>query len=342
MLSLDCSNGGQMFRSALGLSVFSHTPFEAQKIRASRPKPGLKPQHLASLKTCANVCAALVSNARLESQLVSFSPGTLKDANLQVNVGTAGSISLLLQSLLLPGLKASLKLRVQGGTDVPFSPSFRFVDKVLFPKLNESGAHFSLSLQRRGYFPKGLGMEVFESRPCKSLFPFSISDLGSLQKVELYSHCASLPKEIVSNQLKSCAKLLEKELHCDIFPFEENKPSPSLGSGVDAFAFFSSGSILSATALGERGKSALKVGEECARALLEQISFGAPCDVHLADQLIPFMAVADGFSSIECKISQHLLDNVKVCESFLPVKFEVKGLLDEKGEVSVTGSAFKL
>ena len=339
------SGGGQILRTALGLSTLLQKPFSIDKIRYNRPVPGLQAQHLTALTTLRQICNAQIEGARLLSQEVKFSPQAPRAAQLHVNIGTAGSVTLLLQSIILPALLHEIRLRIVGGTDVAWAPSVNYMQNVLLPALAKMNAKFDLELNARGYFPKGLGSASFSSKPAKlPLKPLSLANFGNLERIRIISHCANLPKEVALNQLKSAKKSitdalgnldLEEKVEC-------REKSETTGSGIDLFAYFSSGAVLGANALGEKGKPAEKVGREAAEKLLKELSAKKPCDSHLADQLIPFMALAQGYSTIETTaLTEHTQTNIFVVEKFLDVKFEVSGNLHEPAEISVMGAGFK-
>lgn len=349
MLEIDASEGaggGQIIRTSFALATLLQKPVHVFNIRAGRKEPGLKAQHLTALQTLAQICNAEVSGAKLHSNEVTFFPKNIVSQQLNINIGTAGSISLLLQQLLPIALKEKISLRVIGGTDVAFSPPINFLSNVLFPKLKQMGARFQLELLQRGYFPKGSGRIFFQSSPSNlPLKPINISELGELVCIKCFSHCAGLPYEVSANQAIASKNKLFSEL--GEIDFEENISYASgrkdtTGSGIELFASFSSRNIIAGNALGEKGKPAEKVGKEAAEKLLEQLKTNTPCDLHLADQLIPFMALAKGKSEIHTtKLTQHTLTNISVTEKFLSVKFEVKGNLNEPAEISVEGIAFQ-
>ncbi|MBI2530485.1 MAG: RNA 3'-terminal phosphate cyclase [Candidatus Diapherotrites archaeon] len=339
------SGGGQILRTALGLSALLQKPISVNKIRYNRPTPGLQAQHLTALTTLKQICDAQVEGAKQLSQEIKFSPRAPHSAQLHINIGTAGSITLLLQSIILPALLHETKLRIVGGTDVAWAPSANYMQNVLLPALSKAGAKFDLELNARGYYPKGLGSASFSSKPARlPLKPVSLVNLGNLERIRIISHCANLPKEVALNQLKSAKKTTTDALG-DI-DFDESiecrEKSETTGSGIDLFAYFDSGAIIGANALGEKGKPAEKVGREAAEKLLKELSAKKPCDSHLADQLIPFMALAQGYSTIETtSLTEHAQTNIFVVEKFLPVKFEVSGSLGEPAEISVLGAGFK-
>ncbi|MBN2066980.1 MAG: RNA 3'-terminal phosphate cyclase [Candidatus Diapherotrites archaeon] len=334
--------GGQTIRTALALSALARKPVKITKARASRPKPGLKPQHLAAAETLAEICSAGLRGAKPNSTELEFSPNEIKPANLNVRIGTAGSISLLLQQVLPVSLLQEIKLRIVGGTNVAWAPPVEFLQAALFPVLRKSGARLDLKVRKRGFFPKGQGVVHFSSKPAKlPLKPISLTELGGLESIEIVSSSASLPKDVSRNQAVAARHALQ-HLNLDfIEKIESSEHLATIGSAISVFARFSKGAVLSGSALGMKGKPAEQVGKEAAQALLAELEAKQPCDSHLADQLIPFMALAKGKSEIRAtKLTQHCLTNIAVTEKFLPVKFSVRGSLGEPAEISVEGHAF--
>lgn len=334
--------GGQILRTGLALSALTGKLLHVKNIRGSRPKPGLRPQHLASTKTMASICEAELKGAVPNSRELSFAPKRVKASNLKVNIGTAGSVTLLLQQVLPSALLQETRLLVSGGTNVPFSPPAEFLEHALFPVLNRAGARLGLKLIRRGYYPKGNGAVSFYSRPARlPLKPICLTGSPKPKSVTVFSHCASLPKRVAENQASS-AKHALRELNLEFEEFIECRESSStIGSGITLLAFSEDGFVLSGSALGRKGVPAEHVGREAAERLLEEISQGMPCGSHLADQLIPFMALAKGNSEIHtARLTGHCLTNISIAEKFLPASFRVDGAPGGPAKISVEGTAF--
>jgi len=334
--------GGQILRTSLALSALTGKPLQIKNIRASRPKPGLRPQHLASVETIASISTAELRGAFLGSKELSFAPKQISSANLNVNIGTAGSISLLLQQALPAALPRAVKIHVSGGTNVPFSPPMEFLQYVLFPSLRKMRAKFEAKIVRRGYFPKGNGSASFSSKPAKlPLKPITLTNFGEIEFVKIFSHCASLPKKVAENQASSARHALQK-LGLEF----EGKPecmdrASTTGSGITLLAYSTTGAVLSGSALGKKELPAEHVGREAAEKLMRELTPQKPCDSYLADQLIPFMALAKGKSEIHTGfLTRHCQTNISIVEKFLPAKFEVRGRLGKPAEISVEGVSF--
>ncbi len=341
-IEIDASAGGQVFRTAIGLSALTQKPVHLSNIRSARPNPGLQAQHLTALQVVARLCNAQLKGAKKKSTELFFTPHAVVGGAFAANIGTAGSISLVLQSAIFPSLLKETKLRIIGGTNVPFSPPIEFLQESLFPVLKKMGCNFDANVNKRGYFPRGNGIVSFSSKQAKlHLSPICFNDLGELKFITAFSNSAGLPKEVCGNQLRGAKKELES-LNVDfVESLDCKEESDSTGSCISLFAHFSSGRVLAASALGAKGKQAIFVGKEAAEKLKKEISACKAVDAHLADQLLPFMALAEGYSTIETScLTEHALNNIKVCEQLLECKFETKGKLNEPAEIFVQGIGF--
>ena len=336
--------GGQILRTAFALAALKGQSVKVTKIRAGRERPGLNPQHLAALEVLSSVCSAELKGAERGSAEVEFFPKEINSKSLNVNIGTAGSISLLLQQILPVALKADLKVRVFGGTNVDWSPPIEFYQELFFPLLKKMGVRFEVKLNKRGYFPKGKGSVSFSSGKTKlPLNPINSDNFLGVEEVAMFSHSSNLPKDVSLNQASSAKKLILEKFPDTVFfkTIEFKEKSNTIGSGITLIASDSKGNKLSASASGRRGKQASVVGKEAAEKLISEISAGKAVDSHTADQLIPFMALAKGKSTINCgKLTKHCLTNIAICEKLLGVKFEVKGTPEKPAKISVEGIGF--
>ncbi len=349
MLEIDGSEGeggGQILRTSLSLAALTGKEIKINNIRSSRPSPGLKPQHIAGVNALANICSAEVSGVFRNSHSLSFKPEKISDSRFAVKIGTAGSISLLLQQILPASLPVDCTVRIEGGTSVKWAPTITYLNKLLFPVLNRAGAKLSLKLISTGFFPKGNGSVSFTSKKSSlPLKPITLLEQGSLQSIECFSFSSSLPQEVSRNQALGAKNFLKKSNLSDFDWNQEIKAEPNrsntIGSSVSLFAKFSDGSIIGASSIGQKGIPAEQIGEQAAKNLLAELGPAKPVDSHLADQLIPFMAIANGKSEIQCTaLSQHTLTNISVCEKILGCKFEVVGGMGQPAKISVQGISF--
>ncbi|MBW2964426.1 RNA 3'-terminal phosphate cyclase [Candidatus Woesearchaeota archaeon] len=331
--------GGQIVRTALGLSALLGKPFEVNDIRKGRKTPGLKAQHLTAVNALKELCGAQSSEVALGSEHLVFSPGKLTPRTLSVDIGTAGSITLLMQSLWLPLILGGgkFRLKIKGGTDTSWSMPIDYVQEVLVPQLRRY-ADIEMTVVRRGYYPKGCGQVDVKVKGKHTLDnlseapPIQLMKQGILMQVKGISHASSdLADAQVADRQATAAKHALVKLGVPVNISSQYCDTESTGSGITLWAVFSlaeddvdvSNPIrLGADALGERGKRAEVVGEEAAKRLLAEIESGAAVDSHLADNLVPFVALfGGGFRTSE--ITKHTLTNVYTVEQFLGKRLHV-------------------
>jgi len=344
MLEIDGSageGGGQIIRTSLALAALTGREIRIKNIRSKRPKPGLMPQHLTAIKTLARICNAKVKGAFLGSREILFKPGRIESVNLIAHIGTAGSITLMLQQVLPVALACNVKLRAFGGTDVSFAPTVNYLQKVTFWYLHKMGANFSLDIISRGYFPKGNGCVVFSSKPSLPLKPINLSAPGKLKALLCFSHCSGMPTKIAIDAA-AIAKNLLKEKFGNFEWVEAIEATPerkeTIGIGLDLFAKYTN-CILGANSVGSAGTKPETVAIKASNALASEIQLIAPLDSHCVDQLIPFMALAQGKSTIEGKLTKHVLTNIEITEKLLGIRFEIEKN-GERARISVEGIAF--
>ncbi|MCX6707818.1 MAG: RNA 3'-terminal phosphate cyclase [Candidatus Woesearchaeota archaeon] len=341
--------GGQIIRTALALSALTQKPFEIDNVRKGRKEPGLKSQHLYCIKAAQELCSAEVEGAELGSDQIKFIPGRLKNKNktLSIDIGTAGSITLFLQSVMLPCMLAEGKanISVKGGTDVKWSMPVDYFSEILLPQLRRY-SDIDFKLNKRGYYPKGNGMIEIKISPkfnierikdkVEEAPKIELVEQGNLMQIKGISHCsASLESaKVAERQSQSAQYALKKmgiEEDVSVNIRTEICETLSDGSGITLWAIFSKDKDdidsrnpirIGSDSLGERGKKAEEVGKEAAERLLKEISHGAPVDEYLADNLIPFLGLFGGKIKV-AKISDHTLTNIYVVEKFLDVKFEI-------------------
>jgi RNA 3'-phosphate cyclase len=338
MLHLDGSygeGGGQILRTALSFSALLGVPVRLENIRAGRPKPGLRPQHLTAVKALARVTQAEVAGAEPGSRELTFRPRSPQPGHYRFDVaettGSAGSVSLIAQAVIPPLLKAGQPstLVLKGGTHVPWSPPAHYLEYVFFPALAQLGAGVKMTLERWGWYPRGggeIGLTVSPARVLAGVDWRSPAPPGSFRAI---SAASRLPEHVGRRQ----AARLQERLGQD-FPVEI-VAAGGLDPGSLVFLW---GPRAGFHALGARGKPAEKVADEAADAYLAFREAGAAVDPHLADQLVLYLAQARGAATFStAEITSHLLTNLWVIEQFLGPTFQVKGSLGQRGEVSCKG-----
>lgn len=335
--------GGQILRTSLTLAAVTGKPLKMVNIRAGRKNPGLAAQHLTAVLAAAAVCDAHLEGAYLGSQTLTFVPRSPPQAGSYSwdvaaarKGGSAGSTSLILQTVLLPLALAEgrSKVTVKGGTHVPWSPPYHFLEKVYLPTLARLGIEARADIERWGWYPIGRGSVKVQIKEATSgLKPIDLNKRGEFLRLSGLSALSNLPKHIAQRQRDRALEVLRREgFEADI-RIAEGK---SLGRGTMVFlwAEFENG-VAGFTALGAPGKPAEKVAEEACQAFLEYYRSGAALDKYLADQLILSLALADGHSAFTaCQITQHLITNIWVVERFIDVDYQVEGSEGEKGRVS--------
>ena len=324
MIEIDGSygeGGGQIVRTSVALSAVTGKSVLIKKIRQGRPKPGLAAQHAQGIKTLGQICNAEIKGAEPGSSEVLFCPQEICGGNRRVEIGTAGSVTLLMQCLLPALLHAEKRtsLHVQGGTDVQWSPTVDYFKHVFLPALSLFGAKASLQLLRRGYYPRGQGEVLLEVEP-SHLKPAHIRHeplAASQNRIRGISHCSNLPQHVSERQAGSAIERLQ-EAGYEAEIAQETARLPSTGSGI---TLWTAGK--GASCLGERGLPAEKVGRRVSEEMVRELASPAAVDRHLADQLIPYLALAGGSYTVR-EISLHTKTNIWTAGHFLNAKIDIK------------------
>jgi len=326
--------GGQILRTAVALSAVTGRPIKIINIRAKRRNPGLRPQHLTAIRALAEITGARVRGAHVGSMEVEFWPGPVRGGNYEFNVGTAGSVSLVLQALLpaLAYADSPVRVRIIGGTDVKMAPTIDYMKEVFLEHLRRFGYDVKLSVKRRGHYPKGGGIvDVEIPRPPRGFDPVLLVDRGRLQAVYGRSHAVRLPKHVAERQARAASEVVKRELgvepRIELEWYEPGRdPHLGPGSGIALWAVFES-SLVGADALGERGKRAEIVGREAASKLVEDVRTGAAVDRYASDMLPPYMALADGESSYTgARLTSHAETMFQLLRLILPeARIRVEG-----------------
>lgn len=351
--------GGQVLRTALTLSALTGRPIQISRIRAGRRNPGLAPQHLTNVLAIARICDAEVEGATLGSTEIRFRPlsrprpGTyVFDVTNAAQGGSAGSVTLILQTLLLPLAFAATtsQLTLSGGTHVPWSPPFEHIAHIYLPTVDRMGIRATCRLEAWGFYPVGGGKIVVDIHGVNSsgsdtepgehpgepgvtvatriLTPLVLTERGDFRRVWGIAVACNLPAHVAQRMANRAHKMLSSAgLRAEITPRRER--GVGSGAGLCLIAEYEY-ALAGFSALGERGKSSEQVAEETCRDLLAHHASGAPVDSHLSDQLLLPMAFAHGRSELRVGcITRHLLTNAYVIRQLIPVQIEIEG--DEGG-----------
>lgn len=330
MMEIDASygeGGGQLLRTAVALAALTGTPVQLSQIRAGRAKPGLAPQHLAAVRAVAEICGAQVEGLALGAQALSFTPGPLRAGEYRFDIGTAGSITLLLQALL-PVLLAApgpSQLTLIGGTDVRAAPPLDYFTHVLLRLLRPMGVAVQLHAQRRGYFPRGGGEVRVHVAPAR-LQALRLERAGALAAVHGLAHVANLPLQIAERMRAAALAPLAASGRPAHIETRVLGPAQAIGQGGAIVLWAQTAhSSLGAGRVAERGLRAEVLGAAVAAELQAELASGAAVDVHAADQLLVYCALAAGESRYTVReLSRHAQTAIWLIEQFLPCRFRTE------------------
>ncbi|KAK9811681.1 hypothetical protein WJX72_008299 [[Myrmecia] bisecta] len=354
--------GGQILRNAAALSAITRTPIRVDQIRANRSTPGLRPQHLTGLQLVAAICQGQLGGGKIGSSSVTLVPGILQAGEHMGDTGTAGSCTLLAQAslpcLLMAGPTGSApadeegardgstasgsgshlsRLELRGGTDASMAPPVGYLQHVLLPVLRSHlGVDAELDLRRRGFFPKGggrLSLAVHSLPQGCCLPPINLTERGEITKFSITSFCAgTIPKKAAQRMADTAWQDLKgacdrrisgKNLHIEVTE-ETSQTALGNGAGLLIVAETAGGCVLGAAGIGERGVSGLATASIAAREMLDVLESGACVDQWMQDQLIIFMALAEGTSRVLCtEPTLHTRTAMVVSETLTGAKFTV-------------------
>ena len=343
MIHIDGSlGGGQMLRSAVTLSALTGKAVRITNIRKGKKdaKPGLRPQHMTVIDVLRSFCNAEVLGLKENSLEVEFRPGQITPRDRKIDIGTAGSVSLLIQALL-PVLLFSgkeVRLQINGGTDVAWSPTINYIKFVFLPMLRKMGINAEIEIVRHGFYPKGGGEVKLTTYPIKKIRPIVAVERNSFIGLHIEAVVGKYPKEYAERMAKAALGVFEYSL-----PKEKTSiglkavNTEDYGASLLCFATYKN-SILGLDALSERGVEPEKFGMKVAENFASLLATDAVIDRFLADQLLIYMALADGFSEIKVEsITEHCLTNIHVIEKILPVNFKID---NQNKIISVEGANF--
>jgi RNA 3'-terminal phosphate cyclase (ATP) len=346
MIEVDGSfgeGGGQVLRTAIALAAVLSKDIHVFNIRAGRAEPGLRPQHMTGVKAAAELCSSELEGLRVGSTEFTFRPGKLRAGTFRFDVGTAGSVTLVLQTLMpvLAFTPGNVQLEITGGTDVKWSPPIDYLRLVTLPILRKIGYHAELEIVRRGHYPKGGGLVKFSTEGASTLDYLSHKTPSPISKIYGISHATALPRHVADRQAAAArknleeAKLLSPSIDIEV---AEDRSQLGSGSGIVLSAETQDGTILGADALGERGRPAEEVGLTAGKILVEEVESKATLDRHMGDIIIPYLALAEGISDVSVsRVTQHVQTNVKVAEWLTGVRFNLEGEIDHPGKLEVKG-----
>ncbi|KPV65236.1 MAG: RNA 3'-terminal-phosphate cyclase [Candidatus Bathyarchaeota archaeon BA1] len=332
MLEIDGSQksgSGTILRLSIALAGILGEPLHLYNIRQKRSEPGLRPQHLEAVLTAAKLCNAELRGAALGSRELWFKPSGVIGGEIRAEIGTAGSIPMLLLTILPLCVFAKRAVRlhvVRGGTDVRNAPTINYLKHVLLFMLERMGLRASLTIQKYGYYPKGMGEVSLEVQPCQGLIPLRLENFGTIEELCGVSVCTFLAdRRVAERQAKAANEYLGAHGYEAKVQVVNDMSNPlQKGSSLVLWAKSDAGALLGGDAIGELRKPSEVVGKEAAENLVRELETQATVDVHLADMLVPYAALADGNSAYLTRtITDHLDTNVWLAQEILGVKFHV-------------------
>ena len=314
--------GGQVLRSALSLSAWTGRPFRIEDIRGRRKRPGLLRQHLTAVKATAEVCGAETLGAELNSTTLEFRPGPVRHGEYTFRIGSAGSTTLVLQTVLLPLLGADGPSRVviEGGTHNALAPPFPYLEDTFLPVLERMGPEVRVTLERPGFQPAGGGRLVAEIQPIDRWRPLELLDRGEVLATRAHALVSDLPLTIAQRELQA----LQRTLSLTPDACEEELLSEGYGPGnLLRVQVESRGLTETFTCVGERGLSSEAVAQRVSTQVRRYLASDAPVGEFLADQLLLYMAAGAGGVFRALPLSLHAETHVRILRRFLEVDIRV-------------------
>src|SRR3989344_964488 len=328
MIDIDGSygeGGGQIIRTAIAMSAIKQVPIRITNIRKGRPNPGLQAQHLTGVLAAAELCNARVKGAELGSTEIEFIPNKIQTGGFRFDIGTAGAITLVLQTLIpicafAPG---TVRLEIKGGTHALHAPPIEYFQNIFCDYAEKFGLLITCEVEKHGFYPKGGGKVIVEVNSIKEKKAICLAERGELLNVKVNSIASEDLKAagVADRQVAGFRQSIKSEF--TVKAFMKYVDTLSTGSSIYAHVLYSN-CKLGCSALGERGKKAEDVGKECAEDLMKEVDSTATVDKHLADQLIPFLGLFGG-EFVTSEITEHTKTNIWVVENFIEKKFAMVG-----------------
>ena len=324
------SGSGTVLRYAVALATIKGEPLHIVRIRAKRPKPGLRPQHLAAVRACATLSGGSIEGGEVGSEEIVYRPGRhLTGGRFHFDIGTAGSATMAAFTLIPPALACAddSRFTITGGLFQDFAPTFFHMEKVLLPMIRRMGAEVSLEMLRPGYVPKGQGILTLLVRPCSGLHSFRLTEQGKVRSVQGIAFSSHLHDQHVSARMadRLTERLQRATFGCRM-DVREDTSAVQRGAALLAWAETDSGCLLGSDQAGKLGRRSEDMADFVARSLIEDLKTGACTDRHLADQLILFAALAQGTTEYSVPaITDHVRANLWLVGEILGVRTSIQG-----------------
>jgi RNA 3'-terminal phosphate cyclase (ATP) len=322
--------GGQIVRSSLALALVTGKSVTIENIRAGREKPGLMRQHLTAVRAAAEVCGGVVKGAEIGSQSLTFEPRPVRAGQYQFSVGTAGSATLVLQTVL-PALQIAdgpSQLVLEGGTHNQWAPPFDFLARAFLPLVNRMGPRVSASLERHGFYPAGGGRFTVAIEPSLYLSGFDLLERGPTLARRACAHVANLPDHIADREVERILEKLTWDPNCGA-----SDRVQAHGPGNVVYAEIASEHVTEVfTAFGRTGASAEKVADEVVRQARDYLSADVPVGPYLADQIMLPLGISAwqagnsqrGGSFRTLPLTRHSTTHIEILRQFLGIDIRVE------------------
>jgi RNA 3'-terminal phosphate cyclase (ATP) len=313
--------GGQILRTSLALSIITGRKLRMYNIRAGRKNPVLQRQHLACVEAAVQLCRATTNSLDVGASELVFTPSPEHVEELAIDIGTAGSTTLVVQTVLLPAIVSGKRLhaRITGGTHNPLAPPFEFLDRVFLPKLHAMGANATLTLVKHGFMPSGGGIVELDVLPSPTLRPLELVEAGRVMRRRAVAICASLPSHVGERELAVAKERLDNPA-CELFEFPKAGPHNVFMAEVE----LESGARELVTSHGRKGYPAEDVADDALDELEDFLEAGVPVGENLADQLLlPFALAGGGRFRTMGPMTLHATTNIETIREFLDVPIAV-------------------
>lgn len=327
--------GGQIIRTSLALSLVTGKAFRAERVRARRDPPGLKRQHLTAVNAAAEVGRATVEGARVGSQYFSFEPNDVVPGDYNFSIGTAGSTTLVLQTVLPPLMIASAPslITLEGGTHNMHAPPFDFLEKTFLPLVHRTGPKVEIDLIRYGFYPPGGGKLTVLIEPSGERKRLDINARGRVRRRLARALCIKLPPSVGERELS----VVRERLGWDGDELQIETSANAVSPGNVLTLELKSDEVTELfTGVGERGVRAEVVAERAIAEVENYLASGAPVGEHLADQLLIPLALAGGGSYVTGELSLHTTTNIEIIKKFLDVRITTERLSERQWKVEVS------
>lgn len=357
MLEIDGSygeGGGALLRTALALSTLTNKPFKIKNIRSGRQRPGLKAQHLCGIKALKEITGSKTPKIELGVTEIWFQPGKIKSGDYTFDIGTAGSITLFLQTILLPCLFApgKISITIKGGTCGKWQASVDYLQHILIPHLNKFVKNITVKILKRGYFPKGGGVINVEISPMFKLnkhkdyiglleeinSKVKNIDLSKQGELEQFKGIINMSLELTENNFDgrviNSLKNLLRPFNVPVNISSEIRQTQSIGGELLIWSRHSNNQKeidvnnpihLSGDALITKNSSPNDVAKEAVEEMVKELSSFGAVDKFLCDQLLQFVGLKEGSKIVASEITMHSKTNMFIIEKFLPIRFKVEG-----------------